>query len=148
MSDSLILEESKRVKVEKQGSNVEDSGKVVSTETVIEGEAAKVSARDEGPKREGKDKPTTEEGDEPSEEKKEGEDDPRKRAVDDIERAIFTFPERLMELLDQEVAKDAMWWLEDGDGFCVIPKVFADKVLNKYFQGTKFESFTRKLNRW
>jgi len=73
---------------------------------------------------------------------------PQPRVVDDIERAIFTFPERLMELLDQGAAEDAMWWLEDGDGFCVNPKLFGDKVLNKFFQGTKFESFTRKLNRW
>jgi len=67
---------------------------------------------------------------------------------EEAERVVFTFPERLMELLDEEVALDSMWWLEDGKGFCVDPKVFADKVLNKYFQGTKFESFTRKLNRW
>lgn len=67
---------------------------------------------------------------------------------EEAERVVFTFPERLMELLDDEVALDSMWWLEDGKGFCVDPKVFADKVLNKYFQGTKFESFTRKLNRW
>jgi hypothetical protein len=30
----------------------------------------------------------------------------------------------------------------------LIPVVFAEKVLDKHFQGTKFESFTRKLNRW
>lgn len=43
---------------------------------------------------------------------------------------------------------DSMWWLPDGDSFCLIPVVFAEKVLDKHFQGTKFESFTRKLNRW
>ncbi|GKY98811.1 hypothetical protein MPSEU_000837200 [Mayamaea pseudoterrestris] len=59
-----------------------------------------------------------------------------------------TFPGRLMNLLDQGVASDAMWWLEQGDGFCVVPKLFGEKVLDEYFQGTKFESFTRKLNRW
>lgn len=41
-----------------------------------------------------------------------------------------------------------MWWLPDGDSFCLIPVVFAENVLDKHFQGTKFESFTRKLNRW
>jgi len=67
---------------------------------------------------------------------------------DDPDRVVFTFPERLMELLNEGVARDSMWWLEDGNGFCVVPKLFAENVLNKYFQGTKFESFTRKLNRW
>ena len=62
--------------------------------------------------------------------------------------AMNTFPGRLMDFLDQGVASDAMWWLESGDGFCVVPKLFTEKVLDQYFQGTKFESFTRKLNRW
>lgn len=70
---------------------------------------------------------------------------------EDIERGeamTVTFPERLMDLLDQGVEKETLWWLDDGDGFCVLPRLFADKILNVYFQGTKFESFTRKLNRW
>lgn len=58
------------------------------------------------------------------------------------------FPGKLMDLLDSGVASDAMWWHDNGDCFCVVPKLFAEKVLDKYFQGTKFESFTRKLNRW
>ena len=64
------------------------------------------------------------------------------------EKAGITFPERLMALLDQEVEKDALSWLDDGDGFYIRPKIFSERVLNKHFQGTKFESFTRKLNRW
>jgi hypothetical protein len=59
-----------------------------------------------------------------------------------------SFPERLMELFEGEVAKDAMWWLPGGDAFALSPDLFPDQVLQKYFQGTKFESFTRKLNRW
>lgn len=66
----------------------------------------------------------------------------------DIEKAHFTFPERLMELLQEEQVKDAMWWLPGGHAFAIRPKIFYDAVLSKYFQGTKFESFTRKLNRW
>lgn len=65
-----------------------------------------------------------------------------------LEKAHFSFPERLFELLEEEKEKDALWWLSDGDAFAIVPKVFPDQVLNKYFQGTKFESFTRKLNRW
>jgi hypothetical protein len=59
-----------------------------------------------------------------------------------------TFPERLMELLTNGIAKDAMWWLPNGDSFAIQPKKFSDTILNKYFQGTKLESFTRKMNRW
>jgi hypothetical protein len=65
-----------------------------------------------------------------------------------IERASYSFPERLMDLLEDEAEPEALWWLDGGDCFCVAPKPFGDRVLNKHFQGTKFESFTRKLNRW
>lgn len=59
-----------------------------------------------------------------------------------------TFPEKLMTLLDSGEVKDKMWWLSDGDAFCFIPDNFAETVLAQHFQGTKLESFTRKLNRW
>jgi HSF-type DNA-binding len=67
---------------------------------------------------------------------------------DVAESCLTTFPENLMSLLDGDYVKDIMWWLPDGDAFCFIPEDFAANVLDKYFQGTKFESFTRKLNRW
>ena len=66
----------------------------------------------------------------------------------DIEKAQYTFPERLMELLMNGTVKNAMWWLPGGEAFALVPNTFYDVVLAKYFQGTKFESFTRKLNRW
>jgi hypothetical protein len=59
-----------------------------------------------------------------------------------------TFPERLMELLEDEKEPEALWWLGETDCFCIDPKHFPEQVLCKYFQGTKFDSFTRKLNRW
>ena len=58
------------------------------------------------------------------------------------------FPDNLMSLLDSGVVSDIIRWLPDGDAFCLKPALFAERVLDKYFQGTKFESFTRKLNRW
>jgi HSF-type DNA-binding len=64
-----------------------------------------------------------------------------------LDKAHHSFPERLMELLEGEIATDAMWWLPGNDAFAIVPKIFPDAVLDKYFQGTKFESFTRKLNR-
>jgi hypothetical protein len=65
-----------------------------------------------------------------------------------LDLSSATFPERLMELLEEKMEPEALWWLGESDCFCIDPKRFPDQVLNKYFQGTKFESFTRKLNRW
>lgn len=64
-----------------------------------------------------------------------------------FESGCISFPEKLMTLLNGSDVKDSMWWLPDGDAFCLAPANF-DDVLDKYFQGTKLESFTRKLNRW
>jgi hypothetical protein len=66
----------------------------------------------------------------------------------DVAVKSSSFPERLMELFEGDVAKDAMWWLPGEDAFALSSDLFPDQVLQKYFQGTKFESFTRKLNRW
>ena len=55
----------------------------------------------------------------------------------DIEKAHYTFPERLMELLEGEKVKEAMWWLPGGCAFAIRPKIFYDVVLSKYFQGLR-----------
>lgn len=65
----------------------------------------------------------------------------------DLEYGNMFFPEKIMRLLDNGQESQSMWWLTEGDAFCFIPTNF-DVVLDKHFQGTKFESFTRKLNRW
>lgn len=75
----------------------------------------------------------------------------RARAIleeEELFTEVLPFPERIFGLLNNESVKEHMFWLPDGDAFCIVPKNFAEEVLNKYFQGTKFESFTRKLNRW
>jgi hypothetical protein len=53
-----------------------------------------------------------------------------------------------MQIIDSPEFGDSIWWNSPGDGFLLVPKKFTEKVVKKYFQGTKFESFTRKLNRW
>jgi hypothetical protein len=53
-----------------------------------------------------------------------------------------------MQIIDSPEYGDCIWWNSPGDGFLLVPKKFTEKVVKKYFQGTKFESFTRKLNRW
>ena len=71
----------------------------------------------------------------------------------------LSFPERLMSLLqnsDNEISGNtvvvdvtrAMRWMPGGDAFLIVPSIFYDVVLDGHFHGTKFESFTRKLNRW
>jgi HSF-type DNA-binding len=60
---------------------------------------------------------------------------------------LMTFPENLMTLLQGSAVTSVMWWLPEGDCFCFLPETFG-QVLSKHFHGTKFESFTRKLNRW
>jgi HSF-type DNA-binding len=65
-----------------------------------------------------------------------------------LNTGLLPFPDSLMSLLDSDKVADVIRWLPDGDAFCLEPAQFAELVLDKYFQGTKFESFTRKLNRW
>ena len=66
----------------------------------------------------------------------------------DFEAMQANFPERMFKLLQDETLGDTMKWLPNGNGFSLNPKEFQALVLDKYFFGTKYESFTRKLNRW
>lgn len=86
----------------------------------------------------------------------------KKRKADDVASATagnaskqfdedipLTFPQRLMELLDDEESHDIIGWLPHGRGFLIYQKRrFASEILPKYFKQSKFTSFTRKLNRW
>lgn len=62
------------------------------------------------------------------------------------------FPDKLMLLLDKKAAPDAVYWLRDmGDvvgPFAINRKAFTVQLLNKSFNGNKFPSITRNLNRW
>ena len=60
----------------------------------------------------------------------------------------LTFPEKLMELLNSEEYRESMAWIPNGNAFALNPPKFMKDILPKHFEGTKFESFTRKLNRW
>lgn len=61
--------------------------------------------------------------------------------------SLMTLPERLWVILMGGDVNSAMWWLPDGDCFCLVSATF-ELVLDRHFHGTKMESFTRKLNRW
>jgi len=56
------------------------------------------------------------------------------------------FPQYLMKLLNDEVAPDALWWLPDGEAFALDPLRINERVLDKYFQKTKYSSFIRRLH--
>ena len=53
-----------------------------------------------------------------------------------------------MELLNSEDCRESMSWLPNGNAFALHQPKFTRETLPKHFEGTKFESFTRKLNRW
>ena len=59
-----------------------------------------------------------------------------------------TFPEKLIDLLNSEADKQSLWWLPSGKQFAIESKRFRKTILARNFQGSKFESFTRKLGRW
>jgi hypothetical protein len=69
-------------------------------------------------------------------------------SVVDGDRRFVSFPERLIEILECKEFNRTIRWNTEGNAFGIIPETFSEKVLKKQFQGTKFESFTRKLNRW
>lgn len=59
------------------------------------------------------------------------------------------FAERLMHVLDNEIAKESLWWLGKGEAIAVHPeKIKASPVLASHFQGNRYTSFVRNLNRW
>ena len=60
----------------------------------------------------------------------------------------LTFPEKLMDLLNREESRDGLSWFPGGKSFAIHRVPFLKKILPKHFESTKFESFTRKLNRW
>lgn len=59
------------------------------------------------------------------------------------------FPEKIMELLQGDLAPSAIYWLPEGEAIAVDPDSFKDStVISKQFRGNKLSSFVRSLNRW
>lgn len=58
------------------------------------------------------------------------------------------FPDRLFELLNTEAVPASLYWLPGGKAFAIEQEDFDKKVLDKYFQATKFASFVRRLHKW
>ena len=60
------------------------------------------------------------------------------------------FPERLMHVLENDIATDCIWWLgEKGDTIAIHPgNIKKGSLLDAHFQGNRYTSFVRNLNRW
>jgi HSF-type DNA-binding len=59
-----------------------------------------------------------------------------------------SFPERLMGILQSGTVDHAMKWVASGEAVAIMSKNFEKAVLEEHFHGSKYSSFTRKLNRW
>jgi len=57
-------------------------------------------------------------------------------------------PEILMDLLNKNVAPDAIFWLPGQQIFLINKENFKKKVIPKYFNGKTFTSITKSLNLW
>ena len=65
-----------------------------------------------------------------------------------VPKASMEFPAQLMDLLQREVAPDAMRFLPEGEAIAFDMDTFADRVLNVHFRAMKFNSFVRNMNRY
>ena len=59
----------------------------------------------------------------------------------------LNFPGKLMDLLQREDKPDGIYWLPCGTIFAMNTTKMED-ILIHHFQGAKFMSFTRTLNKW
>jgi HSF-type DNA-binding len=78
---------------------------------------------------------------------------PLKRSDDDSEDKKpssdqLNFPEKLMHLINGNMAPDYVSWIETEEAISFKTDGFQEHVLDKFFQGLKYDSFVRKLNRW
>ena len=71
-----------------------------------------------------------------------------KRCTTKPRARLLTFPDKLMELLNHGDYADCLSWLPDGEAFACNREGLERTILPLHFGGTKFASFTRKLNRW
>ena len=53
-----------------------------------------------------------------------------------------------MSIIECGEFPDAIQWDTTGTAFGIQPETFSSKILEHYFQGCKFGSFSRKLSRW
>lgn len=60
-----------------------------------------------------------------------------------------TFAERVMHVLENNLAPRAIWWVDDGEGIALHPgEMNASGILDKFFSRNRFATFVRTLTRW
>jgi len=60
-----------------------------------------------------------------------------------------TFAEKVMHILENGIAPQAIWWVDNGKSIALHPeKSKSSGMLAKYFQGNRFATFVRTLTRW
>lgn len=60
-----------------------------------------------------------------------------------------TFVERVMHVLENDLAPDAIWWVDDGNGIAIHPEEMKTSgLLAKFFSRNRFATFVRTLTRW
>lgn len=65
------------------------------------------------------------------------------------DQKTLTFPSKLMAMLSNEEHAKVIAWLPHGKIFCIYNKKdFVETVLPRYFNNSKFTSFTKQLRRW
>lgn len=57
-------------------------------------------------------------------------------------------PDKVMAILLNDEAPDAIWWLQKGTAFAMQKEKFQTQILDKHFRGNKFKSLVRNLHRW
>jgi hypothetical protein len=66
----------------------------------------------------------------------------------EVPKASVEFPVQLMDLLQRDVAPDALRFLPEGEAIAFNMDIFSEKVLDMFFRGMKWTSVVRNLNRW
>lgn len=61
---------------------------------------------------------------------------------------LVRLPDKLMDILMNEEAPEAIWWLQNGTAFAMQNEKFQEQILDKHFRGNKFKSLVRNLHRW
>ena len=73
----------------------------------------------------------------------------RKKLTKKQSKPFITFPAVLHDILRDDAFSNIITWLPHGQAFEVLDKKkFEEVVSTKFFNGSCYSSFTKKLNRW
>lgn len=61
---------------------------------------------------------------------------------------VTRLPDKIMGILLNEEAPEAIWWIHNGTAFVMQQEKFQAQILDTHFRGNKFKSLVRNLHRW